>query len=74
MISRLFGWIFTLISLAAVVFAALNWDNYTSLCFSNSDPIQNEIEEPVDELPIVDSLSLDAPMGIDEATEQQPAL
>lgn len=72
MISRLFGWIFALISLAAVVFAALNWDNYTSLCFS--DPIQNEIEEPVDELPIVDSLSLDATMGIDEATEQQPAL
>lgn len=78
MINRLFGWLFTIIALAAVVFAALNWGNYSSMCFDKGDdtllPTINEIEEPVEELPIVDSLVLDTPVTEQEAVELQPTL
>lgn len=67
MINRLLGCLFTLVALAVVVFAALNWGNYTSMCFDEEEcaqelPIVNENEEPAEELPIVDSLSLDIPV------------
>ena len=66
MINRLLGWLFTLAALAVVVFAALNWGNYTSMCFdkecvSDNTPIYDN-EEPAAELPIVDSLSVDIPV------------
>ena len=51
---RVLGWIFTIIVLAVVVFAALNWGNYTSMCFNKSAKespvvVENEIEEPAAE-------------------------
>lgn len=36
MINRILGWIFTLAVLATVVFAALNWGGYTSMCFDGN--------------------------------------
>ena len=61
MINRILGWIFTLAVLAAVVFAALNWGGYTSMCFGDKTEAEaveetavvveseNEHEELVDE-------------------------
>jgi cytoskeletal protein RodZ len=51
---RVLGWIFTLVVLAVVVFAALNWGKYTSMCFDKSAEeipavAENEIEEPAQE-------------------------
>lgn len=51
---RVLGWIFTLVVIAVVVFAALNWGNYTSMCFNKSAEecpavAENEIEEPTQE-------------------------
>ncbi len=51
---RVLGWIFTLVVIAVVVFAALNWGNYTSMCFDKSAEeipavAENEIEEPAEE-------------------------
>lgn len=66
MINRIFGWLFTLVALAVVVFAVLNRGNYTSMCFNKEAEVDtksvsvapevnetevNEIEEPVVELP-----------------------
>ncbi|MBO7198837.1 MAG: hypothetical protein J6V26_02255 [Alistipes sp.] len=69
MINRLFGWLFTLVALAVVVFAALNWGNYSSMCFDEEYAQENAIiyenEEPAEELPIVDSLSVDIPVEED---------
>jgi hypothetical protein len=36
MINRILGWVFTLAVLATVVFAALNWGGYTSMCFDGN--------------------------------------
>lgn len=36
MINRILGWVFTLVVLATVVFAALNWGGYTSMCFDGN--------------------------------------
>lgn len=69
MINRLLGWLFTLVALAVVVFAALNWGNYTSMCFDKECALESatvyENEEPAVELPIVDSLSVDIPVEED---------
>lgn len=51
---RVLGWIFTIIVLAVVVFAALNWGNYKSMCFNKSAEespavVENKIEEPAEE-------------------------
>ena len=51
---RVLGWIFTIIVLAVVVFAALNWGNYTSMCFNKRAMecpagVEIEIEEPAAE-------------------------
>lgn len=36
MINRILGWVFTLAVLATVVFAALNWGGYASMCFDGN--------------------------------------
>lgn len=47
---RVLGWIFALIVIAVIVFAALNWGGYTSMCFNkNVEGVENEIEEPAAE-------------------------
>ena len=47
---RVLGWIFALIVIAVIVFAALNWGGYTSMCFNkNVEVVENEIEEPAAE-------------------------
>lgn len=59
---RVLGWVFAIIVVAVVVFAALNWGGYSSMCFNKSEApeiIENEIEEPVDE-----------PLNIDDAEEE----
>ena len=67
---RVLGWIFTIIVLAVVVFAALNWGNYTSMCFNKSAEespavVENEIEEPAEEPLNVENESV----GTHNATE-----
>ena len=61
MINRIFGWLFTLAALTSVVFAVLNRDNYSSMCFDKDCEAEevaavavDEIEEPVVELPDVE--------------------
>lgn len=53
MIKRVLGWIFAIVAIAAVVFAALNWGGYTSMCFNNDvespEVSENKIEEPAEE-------------------------
>ena len=59
---RVLGWVFAIIVVAVVVFAALNWGGYSSMCFNKSEVseiVENEIEEPVDE-----------PLNIDDAEEE----
>ena len=47
---RVLGWIFALIVIAVIVFAALNWGGYTSMCFNKDvEVVENEIEEPAAE-------------------------
>ena len=67
---RVLGWIFTIIVLAVVVFAALNWGNYTSMCFNKSAKdtpavVENKIEEPAEEPLNVENESV----GTHNATE-----
>lgn len=59
---RVLGWVFAIIVVVVVVFAALNWGGYSSMCFNKSDVpeiVENEIEEPVDE-----------PLNIDDVEEE----
>ena len=71
---RVLGWIFTLVVIAVVVFAALNWGNYTSMCFDKSAEeipavAENEIEEPAQEpLNVQDTENTE-----EESTETQDA-
>ena len=75
MINRIFGWLFTLAALTSVVFAVLNRDNYSSMCFDKDCEAEevaavavDEIEEPVVEFPDVeDGAEVDDP-AIDTAT------
>lgn len=46
MINRILGWIFTLAVLAAVVFAALNWGGYSSMCFGGDSEESVAVEQP----------------------------
>ncbi len=50
---RVIGWIFAIVVIAVIVFAALNWGNYKSMCFNKdvevAEVVENEIEEPVEE-------------------------
>ena len=74
MINRIFGWLFTLAALTSVVFAVLNRDNCSSMCFDKDCEAEevaavavDEIEEPVVELPDVeDGAEVDNP-AIDTA-------
>lgn len=74
MINRIFGWLFTLAALTSVVFAVLNRDNYSSMCFDKDCEAEevvavavDEIEESVVELPDVeDGAEVDNP-AIDTA-------
>lgn len=59
---RVLGWVLAIIVVAVVVFAALNWGGYSSMCFNKSEApeiVENEIEEPVDE-----------PLNIDDVEEE----
>ena len=60
--NRVLGWIFTIAVIAIVVFAALNWGGYSSMCFNKSEApeiVEKENEEPVDE-----------PLNIDDVEEE----
>lgn len=49
--NRALGIIFTIVAVAAMVFAILNWGNYKSLCFTNTETESEEII-PVEEAEI----------------------
>ena len=41
--NRALGIIFTIVAIAAMVFAILNWGNYKSLCFTKAETQSEEI-------------------------------
>ena len=47
--NRALGIIFTIVAIAAMVFAILNWGNYKSLCFTKAEAESEEII-PVEEV------------------------
>lgn len=47
--NRVLGIIFTIVAIAAMVFAILNWGNYRSLCFTKAETQSEEII-PVEEV------------------------
>lgn len=47
--NRVLGIIFTIVAIAAMVFAILNWGNYKSLCFTKAETESEEVI-PVDEV------------------------
>lgn len=47
--NRVLGIIFTIVAIAAMVFAILNWGNYKSLCFTKAETESEEII-PVEEV------------------------
>ncbi len=47
--NRVLGIIFTIVAVAAMVFAILNWGNYKSLCFTKAETESEEII-PVEEV------------------------
>ena len=60
--NRLLGWLLAIIALAIIVFAVMNYGNYSSMCFDEHDAPVAKVaatEAPVvDTLPAVDSLNL----------------
>ena len=58
--NRVLGIIFTIVAIAAMVFAILNWGNYKSLCFTKAETQSEEII-PVEEVEME---------MIEEATEE----
>ena len=48
MINRILGWVFTLAVLATVVFAALNWGGYASMCFGDDAEAEVPVEAVVE--------------------------
>ena len=62
---RVLGWVFAIIVVAVVVFAALNWGGYSSMCFNKSEAsevVEKENEEPTDE-----------PLNMEEDVEEESA-
>lgn len=47
--NRALGIIFTIVAIAAMVFAILNWGNYKSLCFTKAETESEEVI-PVEEV------------------------
>jgi hypothetical protein len=47
--NRVLGIIFTIVAIAAMVFAILNWGNYKSLCFTKAETESEEVI-PVEEV------------------------
>jgi hypothetical protein len=75
MINRIFGWLFTLATLAVIVFVILNRGNYSSMCFNDNCEVEevvavevNESEEPVMELPDAEDDAEAAAPAIDADT------
>jgi hypothetical protein len=58
--NRVLGIIFTIVAIAAMVFAILNWGNYKSLCFTKAETESEEVI-PVEEVEME---------MIEEATEE----
>ena len=64
--NRLIGWLLAIIALAIIVFAVMNYGNYSSICFDEDKPQHDtqaapapQTEAPVvDTFPAVDSLNL----------------
>ena len=65
--NRALGIIFTIVAIAAMVFAILNWGNYKSLCFTNTEseeiiPVEEVEMEMIEEVteeptPIVEEVA-----------------
>lgn len=44
MINRIFGWLFTLATLAVIVFVILHRGNYSSMCFNDDCEVEEVLQ------------------------------
>ncbi|MEE1148785.1 MAG: hypothetical protein UHN93_05965 [Alistipes sp.] len=52
--NRVLGIIFSIVAIAVMVFAVLNWGNYTSLCFTGEDTAPAEEVVDIEETTVMD--------------------
>ena len=63
--NRILGIIFTVVAIAVMVFAILNWGNYKSLCFKGGDDLET-IDENLD---AVEEIEIVLPVDMNEIVE-----
>lgn len=65
--NRVLGWIFTIAVIAIVVFAALNWGGYSSMCF-NGGEAEREAAETVE---VTDTTYVDDAAIVENESEER---
>ena len=65
--NRILGIIFTVIAIAVMVFAILNWGNYKSLCFKGGDDLET-IDENLDAVEEIET-EIVLPVDMNEIVE-----
>lgn len=70
--NRILGIVFTIAAIAVMVFAVLNWGNYTSLCFTKSEPAEEDIEIFEALIP-ADSVEMEGIEIVEDTTPIEPA-
>ena len=65
--NRVLGWIFTIAVIAIVVFAALNWGGYSSMCFNGSET-EREAAETVE---ATDTTYVDEVVVVENESEER---
>lgn len=67
--NRVLGIIFSIVAIAVMVFAVLNWGNYTSLCFTGEDAATAEEVVDIEETTVMDEAT--EVTDIQETAEQE---
>ena len=67
--NRVLGIIFSIVAIAVMVFAVLNWGNYTSLCFTGKDIATAEEVVDIEETTVMDEAT--EVTDIQETAEQE---
>ena len=67
--NRVLGIIFSIVAIAVMVFAVLNWGHYTSLCFTGEDTATAEEVVDIEETTVMDEAT--EVTDIQETAEQE---
>ena len=67
--NRVLGIIFSIVAIAVMVFAVLNWGNYTSLCITGEDTATAEEVVDIEETTVMDEAT--EVTDIQETAEQE---